>query len=180
MPSNLCATYSSTTGRESYCGKCPSGSAGQTALTTPEDSAPLVGKSVASTLGCRRPRIDTNPSFTDCRWRTLNVSVTDNEFTFTPSRVGNGCSASNGCGFNAIFSIYGSTAPYNGWAVPTNISDNQNNHFADNSYDGPWLFMAATQEDVVTQANWTTGFIDTRGGADIYFDAQDVGSTFSG
>jgi hypothetical protein len=139
----------------------------------------LVDPSVASTKTCRMPQIAGNPLFTDCRWRTLNVSITDNEFTFTRTGVGNGCSVLNGCGFNAIFSIYGSTAPYRGWIVPRNISDNQNNHFAYNSYTGPWLFMAVNQGIIVSPAQWTKGFVDTGDGSDIVFHPQDAGSTFA-
>jgi hypothetical protein len=107
------------------------------------------------------------------------VSITDNEFTFTRTGVGKGCSVLNGCGFNALFSIYGSTAPYRGWIVPRNISDNQNNHFAYNSYTGPWLFMAVNQGIIVSPAQWTKGFVDTGDGSDIVFHPQDAGSTFA-
>jgi len=138
----------------------------------------LVAPSVAKVSTCLRPGIDINPLLTDCRWRTVNVSVTENSFSFTRSGVGNGCSRSNGCGFNALFSIYGSTAPYKAWLVPTDISDKQNNHFADNTYTGPWLFMAANQGVVVSQSQWTKGFTDTGDGSDIYFDAQDSHSKF--
>lgn len=138
----------------------------------------LVAPKIATTSTCRTPKIDTNPLFADCRWRTINVSVTDNKFSFTRSGVGHGCSASDGCGFNALFSIYGSTVPYKGWIVPTDISDNQNNHFADNSYTGPWSFMAANQGVVVSASQWIKGFVDQTDGSHIKFDRQDAGSTF--
>ena len=139
----------------------------------------LVDPSVASIVTCATAGIDINPLFSDCRWRTMNVNVTHNTFSFTRSGVGNGCSASDGCGFNALFSIYGSTAPYKAWIVPKNISDHQNNHFADNSYSGPWSFMAVNQGVVVSQAKWTKGFVDTGDGSDISFDPQDAGSDFA-
>jgi hypothetical protein len=63
--------------------------------------------------------------------------------------------------------------------VPTNISDHQNNHFADNTYRGPWSFMAVNQGVTVSQAKWTKGFVDSGDGSDISFDRQDVGSSFA-
>jgi parallel beta-helix repeat protein len=138
----------------------------------------LVAPHIATVSTCRRPEIDFDPLFTDCRWRTLNVSVGDNKFSFSRSAVGNGCSASNGCGFNGLFSIWGSTAPYRGWVVPENISDHQNDHFYDNSYTGPWLFMAGSQGEIVGRARWTKGFVVTQGHADFLFGPQDAGSKF--
>ncbi len=142
-------------------------------------SCTLVAPTVAKVSTCRRPGIDVAPLFNDCRWRTMNVSVTDNKFMFTRSGVGNGCASSNGCGFNALFSIYGTSPPYKGWIVPTNISDNQNNRFSGNTYSGPWLFMAANQGVVVTQSQWTKGFTDKRDGSNIHFIGQDTHSSFA-
>ena len=106
------------------CGRTPIGSAEQTAPSTRRTSA-LWSPPDATIKTCLRPAIDINPLFTDCIWRTMNVSVTHNKFTFSRGGVGNGCSASNTCGYNALFSIYGSTAPYKGWIVPTDISENR-------------------------------------------------------
>jgi hypothetical protein len=139
----------------------------------------LVAPKVAKVSTCTRPGVASEPLFTDCRWRTVNVEVTNNKFTFTRAGVGNGCSASNGCGLNAIFSIYGSTAPYRGWIVPTDLADNQNDHFTDNAYTGPWMFMAVNQGVVVTEQRWTSGFTDNGDGSGISFGAQDAHSTFS-
>ena len=138
----------------------------------------LVAPKVATVSTCRTPGINTKPLFTDCVWETSNVSVSHNTFTFSRTGVGNGCSSSNGCGYNALFSIYGSTPPYKGWIVPTDISENQNDHFSDNSYAGPWSFMAANQGVVVGAPQWTKGFVDQSDGSHIKFDAQDAGSSF--
>lgn len=139
----------------------------------------LVAPSVAKASTCKRPLLDLQPLLTDCRWRTLNVSVTHNVFRFTAKGVGNGCSADDGCGMNAIFSIYGITAPYKAWVVPKDISDAENNRFASNTYNGPWMFMAVNQGIVVSQKSWTKGFTDNKDGSHIHFDPQDSGSTFS-
>jgi Right handed beta helix region len=84
------------------------------------------------------------PYLSDCRWKTQNVLVEDNLFKFTPSGVGSGCSFALDCGFNGVFSEYGSDpswSPYQGDVVPTNITYHQNNHFLANTYVGPWCFM---------------------------------------
>lgn len=118
-----------------------------------------------------------NPDYFDnCRWKSQNVSVTDNAFNFTPANIPQ-CTAAVGCGFNGLFSEDGSDAPYKGYVVPNNISNSQNNHFSDNTYNGPWSFMAFAQGDVVTQAQWTGGFVSPNIASDS-FGAQDAGSTF--
>jgi hypothetical protein len=139
----------------------------------------LVDPKVANVSSCRRPKIAGQPLLSDCRWRTMNVSVTKNIFSFSRKGVGNGCTESKGCGMNAIFSIYGITAPYKGWLVPKDISDGQNNHFAENTYVGPWMFMAVNQGIVVSPQKWTKGFTDNGDGSHIHFGAQDANSTFS-
>jgi hypothetical protein len=139
----------------------------------------LVDPSVANVSSCKRPKIDREPLLSDCRWRTMNVSVTDNIFSFSRKGVGNGCSEKNGCGMNAIFSLYGITAPYKGWVVPKDISDGQNDHFSENTYEGPWMFMAVNQGIVVSPQKWTKGFTDNGDGSHIHFDPQDAHSTFS-
>jgi hypothetical protein len=115
--------------------------------------------------------------FDGCRWRTQNVRVTHNVFELTQSKVP-GCElATNSCGQNALFSEYGSNAPYEGWVVPLTISDHQDDRFADNTYEGPWSFVAFNQGDRVTWAQWTGGFEDWNGSGDS-FGAQDAGSTY--
>ncbi len=84
------------------------------------------------------------PYFADCRWKTQNVLVEFNQFTFTPSAVGQACTPSHACGYNGVFSEYGSDpswSPYQGDVVPTDITFHQNNKFYENSYSGPWCFM---------------------------------------
>lgn len=139
----------------------------------------LDAPSIAKVSTCITPGIDSEPLFSDCRWRTMNVKVTDNSFTFTRAGVGNGCAKSNGCGFNGIFSIYGVTKPYKGWVVPKDISDAQGNEFSDNTYSGPWSFMAVNQGVVVDFEQWTKGFTDTQDGSGIKFQPQDAGSKSS-
>jgi Right handed beta helix region len=139
----------------------------------------LVDPTVATPKTCVRPGIDSQPLFSDCRWMTQNVDVTDNTFDFTPSDIGADCTIANGCGFNGLFSEYGSTAPYTAWVVPKNISDNQNNHFSDNTYTGPWAFMGPDLGVDTSWSQWSNGYTDNADGSGIYFDAQDSGSTMN-
>jgi hypothetical protein len=118
-----------------------------------------------------------NPDYYDnCQWKAQNVMVEDNTFNFIPSDIGSDCSTANWCGFNGLFSIYGSDTPYVGWVIPAALQT-QNNHFADNSYSGPWSFVGFNQGDVLTQAQWTAGMTNVQGSGDN-FGAEDAGSTF--
>jgi hypothetical protein len=139
----------------------------------------LVAPSVATTSTCVTPGINTDPLFSDCRWKTQNVDVTDNTFAFQPADIGSDCTPSNGCGFVGLFSEYGSTSPYKAWVVPKDIADNQNNHFSDNTYTGPWSFMGPDQGVTATWAQWTGGYTDNADGSGIYLDPQDAGSTLN-
>jgi hypothetical protein len=88
--------------------------------------------------------IKTQPYFADCRWKTQNALVEFNQFTFTPSAVGKSCTARHLCGYNGVFSEYGSDpswSPYHADLVPTAIAFHQDNKFYDNTYSGPWCFM---------------------------------------
>jgi hypothetical protein len=137
----------------------------------------LVDPSLATPVTCIAPAINSGALFNDCRWKTQNVSVTDNTFDFTPSDIGSNCTPANGCGYNGIFSEYGTTAPFTAWVVPKNIADNQNNHFSNNTYTGPWSFMGPDMGVTATWSQWTNGFTDNSDSSGIHFDAQDAGST---
>jgi Right handed beta helix region len=101
--------------------------------------------------------VATRPYFDDCRWKTQNALVEFNKFTFTPSAVGRACTAARNCGYNGVFSEYGSDpswSPYKVDIVPVNITFRQNNKFYDNSYSGPWCFMGAELGTAVSFAQW--------------------------
>jgi parallel beta-helix repeat protein len=120
-----------------------------------------------------------SPDYYDlCRWKTQNVTVSGNVFNLNPGDIGSDCTVDNYCGFNALFSEYGSTEPWTAWVVPENISDHQNNVFAGNTYNGPWNFVGFNQGDVVTWSQWTAGFEDDNGSGDT-FNPQDAGSTYN-
>ena len=122
-----------------------------------------------------------NPDYFDnCRWKTQNISVTNNMFNFTPADIGADCTTANMCGYNGLFCEYGSDRPLPGagWS-PTHISNTQNDHFSNNTYNGPWSFDGYSQGEQVTWAQWTAGFNDTSGSG-AHFNGQDAGSTFGG
>jgi hypothetical protein len=65
--------------------------------------------------------------------------------------------------------------------VPNNISNHQNNVFADNTYcatGGSWNFVGLVQGNPLTQAQWTQGVSNVLS-TGYPFNAQDAGSTFS-
>ena len=95
------------------------------------------------------PGINSAPLYNDCRWKTQNVSVHDNTFNHNPGAIA-GCSPSTGCGYNGIFSNWGtfpSWSPYQGQKIQDAITFSQNNVFARNTYKGPWQFMAHDHGD---------------------------------
>jgi len=137
-----------------------------------DNSCTLVSPSVYTLQSCKAglpsSTASGNPDYYDnCRWKTQNVSVSDNSFQLTAADVP-GCTESAGCGFNGIFSEYGSDAPYQGTAVEDHITYDQNNHFTNNTYVGPWSFMAHEQGTVVSWNAWQRGPY-----------SQDSGSTLS-
>lgn len=154
-----------------YCASSANSSSGDCTLVNP---------SVANLTTCANAAdLATTPYINDCRWKTQNVSVSDNVFNLTPSNIGADCTQANTCGFNAMFSEFGTFTPYNAWVVPENIANNQNNVFSDNTYNGPWSFMGFDQGDTVDWSQWSSGFDDWNGSGD-HFNAQDAGSTFNG
>jgi Right handed beta helix region len=108
------------------------------------------------------------PYTADCRWHTQNVAVHDNSFSFTTANV-TGCTSTNGCGYNGVFSNWGSEyswEPYLGDVIEQSITFTQNNVFSDNTYAGPWRFMPHDQGTSITFSAWQAAPYN-----------QDVGST---
>jgi hypothetical protein len=117
----------------------------------------LVNPSVATVSACAtKSKIKKQPFFDDCRWKTQNVLVESNAFGTDPSKIP-GCSPSKGCGFNGVFSNYGTYplwSPYHGKVVQKNITFKQNNVWRNNTYTGSWQFMAEEAGHVVTWDEW--------------------------
>ena len=115
----------------------------------------LVDPSVATISDCSKSSlIETVPYYNDCRWKTQNVLVKGNDFTFNPAKIGPDCTQANYCGFNGIFSEWGSWAAYVGTTVEKHITFDQNNHFVSNTYIGPWSFMVLQQGKTVSWSTW--------------------------
>lgn len=131
----------------------------------------LVNPSVANLTTCdyQGSDIQTTPYIDDCRWKTQNVQVSGNLFDFSPSDIGADCTTGNFCGFNGVFSAYGSISPFVGTAVENHITFSQGNAFSGNTYCGPWHFDALAQGNVYSFATWQGSPYN-----------QDAGSTMNG
>jgi hypothetical protein len=117
----------------------------------------LVNPSVATVKACAtKSKIKKQPYFDDCRWKTQNIVIDGNAFAFDPSKL-RGCKSSKGCGFNGVFSNYGSYprwSPYRGEVVQKDITFEQNNVWRNNTYIGNWHFMVKEAGHVVNWDAW--------------------------
>jgi hypothetical protein len=122
----------------------------------------------AGSLGtCVPGTINNAPYFSDCQWKTQNVSVHDNTFNFSRANVG----CTTGCGEQAILANVGTTppwSPYLGNGVDAAITAQQNNHFATNAYTGDWQFDWSNTTPL-TFTQWQGGPYN-----------QDIASTLNG
>ena len=143
-----------------YCGSPANTSTGACTLVNPK---------LVTTTSCKTASVRSAPYYNDCRWKTQNVIVSRNVFTLDPAQAGSACTPANYCGFNGIFSQWGSWQPYHGTVVENHLTFDQNNHFLSNAYNGPWHFVVQQQGNSVDWTSW-------RG--DPY--RQDAGSTMSG
>lgn len=129
----------------------------------------LVNPAVVTRKTCVKGTIKSEPYYSDCRWKTQNVNVHNNLFELNQAAI-KGCSPYVACGLQGLFSQYGtypSWSPYKGTVVEDAITFHQNNVFADNTYKGPWEFMAHDQTQLLKHQAWR---------AKPY--KQDSGSTF--
>ncbi len=116
---------------------------------------------------CASGTIASEPYYSDCRWKTKNVTINNNEFHITPANVNN-CDTAY-CGHTAILSNYGtypSWSPYKGTVIQQAITFNQNNKWSNNKYFGPWQFMTQETGSLKSWATWQAAPYN-----------QDVGST---
>jgi hypothetical protein len=116
----------------------------------------LVNKDV-TVHSCNPANIAHAPYYDDCRWKTQNVAVDHNVFNFDPARMGKACTSENDCGYQGMFSEYGTYppwSPYKGTTVSQQITFKQDNRFFDNAYNGPWQFMAYQQGTTVSWDTW--------------------------
>lgn len=117
----------------------------------------LVNPSVVTADSCNQENINSQPYFDDCRWKTQNVVVHHNQFAFSPDNVSPDCTPDNGCGFNGLFSNWGTFpdwSPYMETVIQEAITFDQGNRFYENSYTGPWHFVAYDQGTKIDWATW--------------------------
>ncbi|HEY3563134.1 MAG TPA: right-handed parallel beta-helix repeat-containing protein [Kribbella sp.] len=127
------------------------------AANTSTGSGTLVNPSVVTNETCNASTIKNEPYLGDCRWKTQNVRVHDNVFALDPDKLGNTCASRSGCGYNGIFSNWGTFpewSPYKARAVEDAITFHQGNRFFANTYSGPWKFMVHEQGNAVNWAAW--------------------------
>ena len=120
----------------------------------PTQDCTLGGRATRAT--CVAGTIDTDPYYSDCRWKTQHVAVHDNAFELDAAKVPN-CAVTTGCGFNGVFSQWGtypSWSPYTKEKVEDAIAFHQNNVFAHNTYSGGWHFMPHDQAMRLTLPQW--------------------------
>jgi parallel beta helix pectate lyase-like protein/Big-like domain-containing protein len=87
------------------------------------------------------------------RFKTQNIAVRENEFHVDRDTID--C-VNDRCARNALFSNYGSwppTSPYKGTVIQEAITFHQNNHWTNNTYEGPWYF---TPYDMSNHYDWET------------------------
>ncbi len=115
---------------------------------------------------CAQPAIATEPLYADCRWKTQRVDIHNNRFVLDTSVVG--CTVK--CDRMAVLANYGTYpdwSPYQGDRVAEAITGKQHNRWYDNTYVGPWKFVAHDPSRVLDSGQWQgTPY------------RQDAGSTF--
>ncbi|WP_371401270.1 right-handed parallel beta-helix repeat-containing protein [Kribbella sp. NBC_00662] len=124
---------------------------------TSTGSDTLVNPKVVTAKTCNAKTIRTQPYVSDCRWKTQNVRVHDNVFSLDPDNIGQTCAVRTGCGYNGLFSNWGTFpawSPYKNATVQDAITFHQGNRFFNNTYSGPWNFIVHAQGNGVNWASW--------------------------
>jgi hypothetical protein len=116
---------------------------------------------------CAQPGIATAPLYQDCRWKTQRVDIHDNRFVLNTAVVGCEVACSR-MGLLANFGTYPDWSPYHGDGVQQAIIGRQSNRWHDNTYVGPWTFVAHDTSQILDHLQWQ--------GAPYQ---QDDGSTFA-
>jgi nitrous oxidase accessory protein NosD len=123
---------------------------------TSTDANTLVNPGVVTAASCNEENIEIAPYLDDCRWKTKNVRVHDNLFSLDPDKMGRTCATRTGCGYNGLFSNWGTFpqwSPYQKTTIQDWITFKQGNRFFSNTYAGPWHFVVHGQG---TTVNWPT------------------------
>jgi hypothetical protein len=124
---------------------------------TSSGSGTLVNPRTVTVKSCNAANIGKEPYRGDCRWKTQNVQVHGNTFSLDPDKIGRSCASRSGCGFNGLFSNWGTFpawSPYKEKAIQEAITFDQGNRFFANTYRGPWNFIVHEQGNRVNWASW--------------------------
>jgi parallel beta-helix repeat protein len=122
--------------------------------STTNDCTLIVGPQ--NTSRCAQPAISSEPLRSDCRWKTQRLNIHHNRFVFDPAKVDGGCPTAY-CGRSALFANYGTYpdwSPYKARTVQEAITFGQGNHWHDNTYTGPWLFVPYETTRDLSLAQW--------------------------
>lgn len=114
-----------------------------------------IANPAVTTKTCAPGTISKAPYYSDCRWKSQNVTVSGNDFRIDPAAVRN-CDTRY-CGHMAILSNWGTYpdwSPYHDAAVQKAITFDQNNHWRDNRYTGPWQFVAQDTSILIDPTTW--------------------------
>ncbi|RSM71041.1 hypothetical protein DL991_35645 [Amycolatopsis sp. WAC 01375] len=102
---------------------------------------------------CAQPGIAGGPLNADCRWKTQRVEIHHNRFVLDPAVAG--CEES--CARMAMLANFGTFpdwSPYKGEVVQHAITFAQGNRLYDNTYSGPWNFVAFEPSRVLGFGEW--------------------------
>ncbi|MDQ6728222.1 MAG: right-handed parallel beta-helix repeat-containing protein [Actinomycetota bacterium] len=128
-----------------YCGSPANSSTGTCTLVNPK----------ANLATCVAGTINAQPYMSDCRWKTQNVTIQNNDFAMDKAAIG--CTTGL-CGLQGLFSNYGTVpawSPYKGRVVQDAITFHQNIRFSANRYVGDWRFTAyEAVGKVLTLGQW--------------------------
>jgi len=116
----------------------------------------LVNPSRVNLETCVSTRIEQQPYYSGCRWKTKKVQVRSNMFTFHRSHI-RGCTVAASCGLQGLFSNWGtypSWSPYKRDRIQRAITFRQHNVFTRNTYRGRWRFMVHGQDTVLRFEAW--------------------------
>ncbi len=116
---------------------------------------------------CAQPGIGTGALNADCRWKTQRVEVHHNRFVLDPAVTG--CEAT--CARMAVLANFGTFpewSPYKDEVIQQAITFDQGNRWSNNTYIGPWNFVAFEPSRNLSFGEWQ--------GAPY---RQDGGSTFA-
>lgn len=127
------------------------------AANTSTGASTLVNPRVVTSKTCNETNIRSQPYLDDCRWKTQNIRVHGNLFSLDPDKLGSSCATRTSCGFNGMFSNWGTFptwSPYKEETIQDWITFKQGNRFRDNTYAGPWHFLVHSQGTTVNWATW--------------------------